>query len=67
MHKTKKINNKELRDIFELAHNIYVNSSQGGLSHQEFVAKCYLEACAKTLNTPKLEFEEKVPYSPADE
>lgn len=65
--KMKKVSDKDLQKIFEMAHIYYVNSTQQGLSHQQFVAKCYLEACAKILDVTELEFEEKVPYSAADE
>ena len=67
MQKNKKISNKDLQNIFYLAHANYVNSSQKDMNHQEFVARCYLEACAKTLDATDIEFEEKIPYSPADE
>ena len=63
----KKVSKEELRDIFETAHKIYVDSDRGELSSQQFMAKCYLRACARTLGIGGLEFEEKVPYSPADE
>lgn len=63
----KKISNSELQEIFDVARDLYVLSSQGDLNHQQFVAQCYLHACAKTLCLADLSFEEKVPYSPADE
>lgn len=62
-----KISDKDLQQIFEIAHLFYVNSTQQGLSHQQFVAKCYLEACAKVLGVSNLQFQEKLPYSAVDE
>lgn len=65
--KVRKVSNDELRDIFDVAVDIYVNSNKGELSHQQFLAKCYLKACARTLGVEGFEFEEKVPFSPPEE
>lgn len=64
-----KISKRELQEIFDFAHKIYFESSVDNITHQQFIAKCYLKACAKFLGVPisDLEFDERIPYEPADE
>lgn len=47
-----KMSRRDLQDIFNLAREYFLelSLSQGGLSSQEFNAKCYLLACQKFLN-----------------
>lgn len=67
MKKNKVITKNDLRHIVHLAQNNFLNLSAGELNNSEFVAKCYLEACASFLGLKDYEYEEKIPYSPADE
>lgn len=67
MLKNKKITKNDLKIIVDLARNNFIDLSVNDLDNAEFIAKCYLEACAGFLKFKGYEYEEKIPYIPADD
>lgn len=67
MLESKKISKEDLKKIADMAHNYFIELAPKELEYSEFIAKCYLEACAGYLNLKNYEYEEKIPYIPADD
>ncbi len=67
MQKNRVITKKDLQSIARLAHNYFMDLANKDLDNAEFIAKCYLEACSGILGIKNYEYEEKIPYIPADD
>jgi len=55
---------RDLAEIFSLARDYYVNDKNEGLTHQEYVAQCYLKAAENFIEGLNLTYPNRTEVEP---